>query len=527
MIAGFYATNGAFNPYYQTFSPPQQGGTLMSISTAIDASAVARALGIQTQFKDLRQGRIALLPQRVAIIGQGNTASTYTTARNDNLQTAAEVGQAYGFGSPLHLAALQLRPVNGDGIGTIPMTIFPLQDDASGVAATGTITPSGTVTEQASYIVYVNNMPSQAFVVPVGATVAAMCTAITNAINATLDLPVTATDNTTSVGLTAKWEGTSSNDILVSVVGSTTSGAAFAIGAMSGGLVNPDVDAALALVGEVWETMILNCLEIADTTTLGKYQVFGDGRWGPLTRKPCLVFTGNTEADVGNATTVSDARKTDKINCQLVAPGSAHLPFVVAARQLARIVKRANENPAYDYGSLDASGLTPGVTGDQWDFPTRDAALKAGSSTSEVKDGVINIGDVVTFYHPDGDLYPAYRHVVDVVKLMNIIFNLVLVFETDAWDGAPLIPDGQPTTNRDAKTPAAAKAAASAMLDSLGLEAIISDAETAKQNVVAQINSQNPKRLDLNITVQLSGNVNQTAIDLNFGFFFGGVATAL
>jgi len=59
------------------------------------------------------------------------------------------------------------------------------------------------------------------------------------------------------------------------------------------------------------------------------------------------------------------------------------------------------------------------------------------------------------------------------------------------------------------------------MLDSLGLNAIISDPETAKLNTIAEIDSQNPKRLNLVTTVQLSGNTNIKSIDLEFGFFFG------
>ena len=74
----------------------------MGISTAVDASAVARVLGIKTTFKNLRQG-ITFLPQRIALVGQGNTASTYDTTKKQ-VTSALEVAQTYGFGSPLHLA---------------------------------------------------------------------------------------------------------------------------------------------------------------------------------------------------------------------------------------------------------------------------------------------------------------------------------------------------------------------------------------------------------------------------------------
>ena len=492
----------------------------MPISSAVDASAVARVVGIKTAFKDLRNGGVLFLPQRIAVIGQGATAATYATTKRQ-VTSANEAANLYGYGSPVHLACKQLLPVNGDGVGTIPVTIYPMVDDGSGVASAGDITPSGAATEAAAYIVRVNNIDSEEFVISVGDTVAAMVTAMTAAINAVLDMPIIASDDTTDVGVASKWAGTSANDLTVSVVGSTTAGVSFAVTQPVGGLVNPDVDDALAQVGNVWETMVLNCLDIADTTTLDAYTTFGEGRWGALVRKPLVVLTGNTATSVTAATAISDARPTDRVNAQLVAPGSADLPFIVAARQLARIAAVANNNPPHDYGSQDATGLTPGADGDQWTFADRDSAIKKGSSSVEVKDGVVNISDVVTFYHPTGDPLPAYRYVVDIVKLQNIIFNLDLIFAASEWNGAPLLPDDQPTVNRTAKKPKAAVAAVCSLIDSLGLNAIISDPVSAKAATFAAINEQNPKRLDVSTTVQLSGNTNIISVDLNFGFFFG------
>jgi len=84
-----------------------------------------------------------------------------------------------------------------------------------------------------------------------------------------------------------------------------------------------------------------------------------------------------------------------------------------------------------------------------------------------------------------------------------------------------LIPDDQATTNRNAKKPFMAKSAIAQMIDSLALNAIISDPATAKKNIVAGINESNPKRLDIATTIQLSGNTNIISVDFLFGFYFG------
>ena len=110
---------------------------------------------------------------------------------------------------------------------------------------------------------------------------------------------------------------------------------------------------------------------------------------------------------------------------------------------------------------------------------------------------------------------------MDIVKVMNILFNLDLIFATTEWDGAPLIPDDQPTSNRSAKKPKSAVAAVSALIDSLGLNAIISDPETAKANTFAEIDAANPKRLKLSTMMQISGNANIISVDFNFGFYLG------
>jgi phage tail sheath gpL-like len=495
------------------------------MTDAVDASAVARVLGVKTAFKNLRGG-VSLLPQRIAIIGQGSTASTYPTTKAQ-FSNAFEVATLYGFGSPLHLAMKQLFPVNGDGAGTIPVTLYPMVNDGSSVIATGNIIPVVAGTEAASYIVRINNIDSAAFVITPGDSVATVVTAMTAAINAELDVPLIAADGTTQVTLTSKWNGTSANDIFVEVIGLSTIGNTFGITQPTGGLINPDVDPSLLLMGDQWDTMVLNCLETGDTTNLDKFSVFGEGRWGPLTRKPLVVFTGTNEANVATAITIPDARKTQRVNSQLVSPGANDLPLVIAARELARIAKLANNDPAHDYGSQAATGLVPGDDSVQWTYPQRDQAVKGGSSTIEVRDGIVNISDVVTFYHPSGDPTPAYRYVVDVVKLQNVIYNTNLRFAVPEWDGAPLIPDGQVAAlNPGAKRPRMAVAEIAAMIDGLAANAIISDPDAAKKTVVAAIDANNPKRLNITYTIQLSGNTNIISIDLNFGFLFGGQIAA-
>lgn len=590
---------------------------------AVDISARARVLGIGVQYKDMRSGNAIFLPQLIAIIAQGATDSTYSSDKWTS-SSAAATGARYGYGSPAHLIDDQLRPVTGDGAGTIPVIVIPLSDAVGATAAIGDITPSGTGTRAETYRARVGGVLSNPFSVASGAAdVTKICADVGHAVASVQKMPVkvtytygtvtsaagsgnggngtctalakhtdgsplpgvyrltcntavanggvftltdpngtvistsltmtpgasqatafsdiggidfTLTDATndfevndyfditvpaTKTNLTSKWKGVSANDILIEIIGDSN-GVAFAITQPTGGTVNPDVASALAKIGNQWVSMIANGLNIEDTTALDAYKTWGEGRWGDLVHAPAVVFTGCTEEDSGLAAFFGSSRKTDRINCQLNAPGSPNLPCVVAARQLARIAKMANENPPTGYGALDVDGIVSGSDAEQWDYPTRDAAVKAGVSTVEVTDGAISIGDVVTYYRPDGEVPPAYSEVVDIVKLQQAIYNLRLLFAQDEWASAPLIPDAQATVNPRAKQPKLAKAAIAKILQSLGDWAIISDPSTAKKNIVAAIDSANPKRLNVTVPIQLSGNTNVKSVDLVFGFYFGG-----
>lgn len=495
----------------------------MAISTAVDASAVARVVGIQTKFINTNVGGVVFLPQRAVVIGQGASATAYPTTKFQ-VSSAAEAGARYGFGSPIHLACEQLLPANGDGVRSVPVTVYPLVDDGAGVAAVGDITPTGTVTKAGTFRVVLSGMESAQFTVAVGDNVAAVVAKIIAAVNGTLRMPMVASDGTTKATLTAKWKGASGNDLVVQLSGPNDTGLTFATTQPTSGAANPDVQDALDQVGNVWETMVLNCMNIEDSTALNAFETFGEGRWGALTRKPLLVFTGHTYETPAEILAITDTRKSDRVNVALANPGSVTLPFVSAAGQLARIVLTANNNPARDYARGVAKYVEPGADGVQWNYVQRDQAVKGGAATVEVRDGEVNISDVVTMYHPDGDPLPAYRYVCDVVKVMNIIFNLDLQFNTAAWDGAPLIPDNQPTVNPDAKKPKDARAVMSALAYNLGLNALISDIEYTQDNLQAEINDQNPKRLDAVFPVKLSGNANIISVDLNFGFYFGSSA---
>lgn len=487
-------------------------------TTAIDQSAVARVVGVETIFVP-RAGGAQLLPQVVGLVGQGRSDSVYSLDKRRVL-SAFEVGQVYGFGSPLHLAAKELLPEFGGGLRTIPLIIHPLEDAVGSQAAIFEVAGVGAQTVDQAFKILVNGIPSASFVIAAGETLAANAADAVSAVSANVDMPVSAAVNAGAVQLTAVWKGISGNQLVVEVVGETDD-IVFSVTQTQVGLINPDVDDALAKVGSVWETMLLNCLNYDDTATLEKFRVWGESRWLPTVKMPVLAFVGNTEIGFASITAVTDARKTDRINCQLSAPGSNNLPFVVAAAQLAEIAYQANNNPPVDYGSIPVESINPGDDIDQNEYSARDAIVKAGASTVTVRDGVVTLEDIVTMFHPTGKPNPEWRYVVDVVKEMNVTYNVRLIFETREWDGAPLVPNSQRVTNPKAKQPKDAVTALANLSDDLGDEAILSDPDGTKPFIQADIGKNNPKRLDVVFPHNISGNANIISVDSKFSFFYG------
>lgn len=593
--------------------------------TGIDQSAVASVLGVQATFKDLRAGSVLYLPQRLAVSAQGESAVAFPTAKW-TATSAAAAGAKYGWRSPIYHMLRQLMPANGDGVGSIQVDVLPLEDNASGAFATGTVTPSGTATEAFGARLRVSGVLSKEFVVRAGAVVvndvlrlageacteaidlpmtvsytygtvvasalvgtgngtltalsvhtgsipkpgawilknvsavanggvwsltdpdgvvveaaltqtvgASTATAFSNkggldftvtdgstdfALNATFTITVPATN----LKLISAWKGVSANDLVIELIGDTTLGVTFAIVQPTGGLVNPAVDPAIAAIGSVWNTMLINGLNIEDTTALDAFQDFGELRWGPTVRRPLVCFTGNTAVTVEAATDICEDRQLDRVNCQIVAPGSVNLPCVVAARAVARIAKVANNVPAMSYQKQRLTGLIAGEDTDQWDATVRDQAVKLGSSTVEVADNVIQISDVVTFWRPTGEEPPGWRYVVNIVKVQNAIFNFDIEFQKQEWAAAPVVADEDPVTLPEAKKPKMFVAKANQILENLGAAALLANVAASKKLTTASLDSQNPNRVNLKPRFTVSSNANIIDIDMEFGYLFGTAA---
>ena len=75
----------------------------------VQASAVARVLGIATTYQDMRNSSVVFLPQRIAVFAQGSTGANYPSTKW-SATSAGDAGARFGYGSPIHNILMKLLP---------------------------------------------------------------------------------------------------------------------------------------------------------------------------------------------------------------------------------------------------------------------------------------------------------------------------------------------------------------------------------------------------------------------------------
>ena len=485
---------------------------------SVSPSAISRVTGVAVKFKNFNTGNVQMLQQRLAVIGVGNHGVTYTTEKYECQGNASEIGDKYGYGSPLYLAALQLFPLVGKGAG-FPVTFYPLAEESGAVQASGKIEIEGTATEAGSAKIVIGGQKAT-IAIASGDTKTEIFAKIKDGIDGVLAMPVTAATGDDALTLTSKAAGEVGN-LIKTRIECAVNGLTFTVTQLTGGVKDPDITPALDKIGEIWETAILPCFDYKNTDRLDTTMLYCKGRIDDLEKKPVLCYWGCTD-DYATRTAVRGARADDWCNPLLGSGGSSELRYVVGAKFLVDdILTTANENPAQGYKGK-AEGLEAGDDSLQENYNTRNASVMKGSSTNIKSGNVAELNDVVTMYHPASEgKYPSRRYVVDIIKLMNIIYNVRLIMEADELKGAPLVEDATVTSNKTAIQPKTVKTWFLNLAKSLADKAIIQDVETTKNGLEVAIDSENPKRLNVTFPVKLSGNVEVTSTDIYFGFYVG------
>lgn len=186
--------------------------------------------------------------QRILFVGQKTSAGSATAgALVEAIANGGAEDALFGRDS---MIATMIR-ANKVRNQQVQVDAISLDDDGSGVDATGTIVVTGTSTEAGTLTVITGSERNFKFSVAIalGDAATAVGAAIEAAVNANLDVPVTAVNATGTVTMTAINAGTYGNSIPIEVRGSVA-GITTAVTGMASGATDPTLTAVFDVIGD-------------------------------------------------------------------------------------------------------------------------------------------------------------------------------------------------------------------------------------------------------------------------------------
>lgn len=334
------------------------------------------------------------MPRKMLVLGQ--RLSTGSVAAGQIVQvTSREQAVAYfGRGSQLAEMLTAARQANN----TSDIRALALDDLLAGVAATGTITITGAITQTGVLNLWVGGQRIRINVAAAQAS-NSVASALAAAINAALDLPVTAAVATNVVTLTARHKGECGNkiDVRANYYADevTPAGLVATIAAMSGGAGNPDVAAAIAAIGgDNFYTLVTPWTDSSNLTAL-KAEM--ENRWGPMEQRTGHVFAGL----VGSQSALAAIGAThNSPHLTFVGQnGSPTSPWIWASVEAAVCEASGSIDPARPFQTLVLPNLLPPPETARFTRLERDLLLRDGVSTTVVDaGGQVLIERVITTY---------------------------------------------------------------------------------------------------------------------------------
>lgn len=384
-------------------------------SFAFDAiSSSQRVPGSQAEISNVRAVQ-GLLPAayKLLLIGLSNGAPTVTTPQR---VTRGDDGAVLGGrGSMLHAMCVAAIAASAQ----VELWALPIAANDAGTAATGTITIGGPATAAGTLSVMIDGRRVQVGVAS-GASANTVASALSAAINANADLPVTAGVASAVVTLTARHKGTGGNEIDVRTnyyAGEALpAGITAAIVGLSGGLTNPDLAALLATLGD--EHYPLIALGWNDAASLSALDTELAARWGPSRQIEGRAFVGMT----GSFSTLSSFGATRNGPHVTIVGGYRipRAPWAIAAAFASVAAYYLQIDPARPLTDLVVTGLLPPAVADRFTRQERELLLRDGISTFRVNAaGEVAIERLISTYQVNSSGFddPSYLDITTTATL--------------------------------------------------------------------------------------------------------------
>ncbi len=437
------------------------------------------------------------IPTRVLVIGQKLAAGTQAPLEPVLVTRVDQAKKLFGAGS--QLAHMMEKFLNANSY--TPVYAIAQVDAGASVAAAGSVTFAGPASASGTLNFYIGGRRIRTLVTA-AQTAAQIAAALTGAINANLELPVTAAIdgvNTAKVIITARNKGEAANTIDLRFNyyqdQSLPAGITVTIASMSGGTGNPDVEAVIDVIGDEWYTDFV--MPYTDSSNLVAMDEELTERFGPMKMIDGHLYTGYYAS---HASLVAWGQTR---NCPHVTTmGGNKLPtppYEFAAALAGISAYQLKIDPARPLQTLVVPGVLPPAIEDRFTLEERNILLFNGISTFRVDDGgSVVIERVITNYRENtfGAVDPSY---LDIETLKTVTY---LRFDTRnfialQYPRYKLADDGTNFARGQAVvTPSVIRASLIArfrMWEEIGL---VENIEQFKEDLIVERDSNDPNRIN-------------------------------
>lgn len=454
----------------------------------------------------------SLMPFRVLACGQKLAAGTQAELVPVRITSKEQAATLFGAGSML--AQICASYIKGDSM--TELMAMAVDDDAAGVAATGSVAITGQATAAGTLCLYIGGRKVKAAVAS-GDQASAVATALAAAINALADCPCTATANLGTVTITARHKGLLGNgiDLRLNYYGEETpAGIAAAITAMSGGTTNPDAAEVIAAMGDEHYNVIVWPWTDAESLTAIEAELAS--RWTALRMVEGLAVSAavGSHATLG---TLGDSRNSKHL-CIMHAHGVPSLPWELAGAVAAVMAYNGNIDPARPFQTLPLYGILPPAKADRFTLQENNLLLFDGISTFSVDaGGVVRVQRIITTYKtsPAGADDVAYLDVTTPLTLSYLRYDFRSMM-LRKYPRHKLADDGKYGVGQPIMTPKLGKAEAIAWARAKEEQGLMENIDTFAANLVVERNGPDRNRLDFYLPPDLVNQFVVGAVQIGF-----------
>ena len=438
---------------------------------------------------------------RGLVIGQVNDDAAHESIGKLILVSRSELaGQIGGAGSVLHGMHQAYRKNDTFGeVWCLPVKV------TQGAAAAGKVTITGAATASGVLNVYIAGVRVQVSVVN-GDTPTAVAAATAAAINAKPGMYVTAQAAAGVVSLAAKFKGLLGNDIQLQInrLGtaggeSTPAGIAVEFTPMAGGAGAPELQEALAAVGdEDFEFIGCAFTDAGSLDALRDWMNDSTGRWSWNQQIYGHVY-GARRGALGELVAFGSARNDQHTTLHGFEPGVPQPAWEVAGAWLARTAVFIGADPARPTQTGVLTGIDAAPVGERFMLDERQSLLTSGIATAYATGGACRMERAVTTYQKNafGVEDDSYLD-SETLHTSAYVLRYLKARITSKYPRHKLANDGTKYGPGQAiVTPVVIRGELIAAYGELEKLGIVENLELFKQYLIVERNALNPNRLDV------------------------------